>query len=40
MFRFLKKEKVLPEKIVWKMPEPQPPRSARRFRKKKREQGN
>jgi ribonuclease D len=40
MFRFLKKEKVLPEKIVWKMPEPQPPKSLRRFRKKKREQGN
>ena len=40
MFRFLKSEKVLPEKIIWKMPEPQPPKSLRRFRKKKREQEN
>ena len=24
MFSFLESEKVLPEKIIWKMPEPQP----------------
>jgi len=40
MFSFLKKEKELPEKIVWKMPEPQPPKSTRRFKKKRREQEN
>ena len=40
MFKFLEQEKVLPEKIVWKMPEPQPPKSIRRFQKKKREQEN
>ena len=40
MFSFLESEKVLPEKIIWKMPEPQPPKSTRRFKKKKREQEN
>ena len=40
MFSFLESEKVLPEKIIWKMPEPQPPKSTRRFKKKNREQGN
>ena len=40
MFSFLESEKVLPEKIVWKMPEPQPPKSTRKFKDKKREQGN
>jgi len=34
MFSFLENEKVLPENIVWKMPEPQPPKSRRRFKKK------
>lgn len=40
MFSFLESEKVLPEKIIWKMPEPQPSKSTRRFKKKNREQGN
>ena len=40
MFSFLKKEKELPEKIVWKMPEPQSPKSTRRLKKKRREQEN
>ena len=40
MLSFLESEKVLPQKIIWKMPEPQPPKSTRRFKKKKREQEN
>ena len=40
MFSFLKSEKVLPENIIWKMPEPQPTKPTRRFKKKKREKGN
>ena len=38
MLSFLESEKVLPEKIIWEMPEPQPPKSTRRFKKKNREQ--
>jgi ribonuclease D len=40
MLDFLEREKVLPKKIIWKMPEPQPPKSTRRFKKKKRGQEN
>ena len=40
MYNYLESEKVLPEKIVWKMPEPQPPKPTRGFKKKKREQKN
>ena len=40
MFSFLKSEKVLPENIIWEMPEPQPTKSTRRFKKKKREKEN
>ena len=34
MFSFLKSEKVLPENIIWKMPEPQPTKSTRSFKKR------
>jgi ribonuclease D len=38
MFCYLDSEKVLPEKIIWKMPEPQPRKSSRRLKNKQSEQ--
>ena len=40
MFNFLQGEKILPKKLIWKMPDPQPQKTTRRFKKKKREQEN